>query len=73
MTSALEFDEKRFWIALFSIVTRREARMQETEEDFRSESGIQESDACSCTCHSTEVRRDGVSGKRRMGGMLQLW
>jgi hypothetical protein len=37
MTSALEFDEKRFWIALFSIVTRREARMQETEEDFRSE------------------------------------
>jgi hypothetical protein len=34
MTTRLEFDEKKFWMTLFSVVTRREARMQEIEEEF---------------------------------------
>jgi hypothetical protein len=39
MSTELEFDEKKFWIALFSAVIRREEKEnQESEADCRDES-----------------------------------
>jgi hypothetical protein len=44
MNALLEFDEKEFWIQLFSIVVRREAKTE--EEDTERPSGPEREEWC---------------------------
>ena len=61
MNALLEFDEKEFWIQLFSIVVRRAEKTE--EEDTERHSAPEREEWCPGQCTSPEARC-GISDSR---------